>query len=73
MGGRTGIYKAAPLGMTFSHPQQTGDRFLRDFHEPGRGPDATAVIQMVDDVLRGKPGQNILSTGAEIRDCVRSG
>jgi hypothetical protein len=39
--------------MTPSHPQQTGDRFLRDFHEPGRGPDATAVIQMVDDGLRG--------------------
>jgi hypothetical protein len=42
-----------PLGMPTGHPQQTGDSFFRDLHEPCRGPDATAFIQMVDDVLSG--------------------
>jgi len=41
-----------PLGMPTSHPQQTSDGFLRDLHETGRGPDATALIQMADDILR---------------------
>jgi len=42
-----------PLGMPTGHPQQTGDGFFRDLYESCRGPDATAFIQMVDDVLRG--------------------
>ena len=41
------------LGMPTSPPQPAGERFFADWHEPGRGPDATAFRQMMDDVLCG--------------------
>ena len=38
-------------GMPPSHPQQAGHGLLGHFHEPRRGPDATAFPQMADDIL----------------------
>jgi hypothetical protein len=37
--------------MTSSHPQQSGHSLLGDLHEPSRGSDTTAFIEMADDIL----------------------
>jgi hypothetical protein len=37
--------------MTSSHPQQSGHSLLGDLHEPSRGSDTTAFIEMAEDIL----------------------
>jgi len=43
----------APLGMTTSRSQPTGDRCLPDGHETGSGPHTTACIEMIETILCG--------------------
>jgi hypothetical protein len=46
-----------PLGMPPRHPQQAGDSLFGDVHEPCRGSDTTAFVEMVDDILRSGCGK----------------
>jgi hypothetical protein len=42
--------------MTPSDPQQARHRLFGNLHEPRRGSDTPACIEMVDDLLRGGRG-----------------
>jgi hypothetical protein len=46
-----------PLCMAARLPQQASDGLFGDLHETGRGPDATAFIQRVDNIRRFRLGE----------------
>jgi hypothetical protein len=41
-----------PLGVATGHPQESGHGLFGNLDKPGCGPDATAFIEMADDILR---------------------